>query len=133
METVFSTCEGHSRWTQPWVLWATAGVVASLAVTWIFHNEKLSSPSRIVLGFLPALLFILSVVALVRKVRTLDEMGRRLQLQAASIAFVATITLNFVSFGLGFTKIYTLNAVDLGDAGMVIWAIATASLARRYQ
>jgi hypothetical protein len=75
----------------------------------------------------------LSVVAIVRKVRTLDEMGRRLQLQAASIAFVATIILNFVSFGLGFTKIYTLNAVDLGDAGMVIWAVATAFLARRYQ
>jgi len=133
METVFGTCEGHSRWTQPWVLWAAAGVVASLAVTWVFHNEKLSSPSRIVLGFLPSLLLILAVVALVRKVRTLDEMGRRLQLQAASMAFVATVILNFVSVGLHIAKIYTVKSGDLEGAGIIIWAVATAFLARRFQ
>lgn len=133
MESVFGTCEGHSRWTQPWVLWAAAGVVATFVVQWVFHYEELSSPSRIVLGFLPALLLILSVLALVRKVRTLDEMGRRLQLEAASIAFVATVILNFVSFGLYFAKIYTVKASDLGGAGMLIWAGATVFLARRYQ
>jgi hypothetical protein len=133
MESVFGGCEGRSRWTQPWVLWAAAAVVADLVGMWVSHSEKLSPTSRILLGFLPALLLILSVVALVRRVRRLDEMGRRLQLQAASIAFVATVLLTFASMGLSAAKIYAVKAADLGTAGMLVWAVATVYLARRYQ
>jgi cytochrome c biogenesis protein CcdA len=133
MEGVFGTCEGRSRWTQPWFLWNAAACVAGLVVMWVFHHEKLNSASRIVLGFLPALLWIACVVALVRKIRTLDEMGRRLQSQAASIAFVATAILNFVFLGLETAKIYAVNASDLGWTGIVIWAVTTVFLSRRYQ
>jgi cytochrome c biogenesis protein CcdA len=133
MNGMLGGCEGRSRWTQPWVLWDAAAVVTGLAVIWVFHNEKLSSPSRIVLGFLPALLWIGCVVALVRKVRTLDEMGKRIHMQAASIAFVATVILNFVSVGLGASKIYAVKVVDLGSAGILIWALAVVFLTRRYQ
>ncbi len=133
MNWTLGSCHGRSRWAQPWVLWDMAACVAGLAVLWVFHNEKLSSLSRIVLGFLPALLWIACVVALVRKVSTLDEMGRRIHLQAASIAFVATIILNFVSVGLGEAKIYSVNASELGSAGILIWAVTVVFLTRRYQ
>lgn len=133
METVFGTCEGRSRWTQPWLLLDAAACVAGLVALWVFHHENLSSLSRIVLGFLPALLWIACVVAYVRKVRTLDEMGRRIQLQAASIAFVATVVLNFVSMGLHAAKLYTVRTGDLGGAGIVIWAVALVFLVRGYQ
>ncbi len=133
------SCKGYSRWTQPWVLWGAAGSVTGLAVAWVFHSEKLNSPSRIVLGFLPALLWIICVVALVRKIRTSDEMVKRIQMEAASIAFVATIILNYVfvgldaSLGLDAARIYTVEAGVLGAAGIVIWAVATAFLTRRYR
>lgn len=133
MNETLGSCEGHSRWSQPWVLWNAAAVVTGLITIWVFRNEKLNSPSRIVLGFLPALLWIVCVVALVRQIRALDEMGRRIHLQAASIAFVATIILNFVSLGLNSAKIYTVEAGDLGGAGIVIWGVAAAFLARRYR
>jgi cytochrome c biogenesis protein CcdA len=133
MEGMLGRCGGRSRWTQPWVLWDAAAVLTGLAVMWAFHSQKLSSPSRMVLGLLPALLWIICVVAVVRKVRTLDEMGKRIHLQAASIAFVATVILNFVSVGLGVAKIYTVEADTLGDAGIVIWAVSVAFLTRKYQ
>ncbi len=133
MNWTLGSCNGRSRWMQPWVLWDMAACVAGLAVLWVFHSEKLSSLSRMVLGFLPALLWIACVVALVRKVSTLDEMGRRIHLQAASIAFVATIILNFVSVGLGEAKIYSVSASELGSAGILIWAVTVVFLTRRYQ
>ncbi|MGH9686374.1 MAG: hypothetical protein ACRD5K_04700 [Candidatus Acidiferrales bacterium] len=133
MEGMLGSCGGRSRWTQPWFLWDVAAAVTYLVVLWVFHSEKLSSPIRIVLGFLPALLWIACVVAVVRMVRTLDEMGRRIQLQAASIAFVATIILDFVSVGLDSAKIFTVNLLGLGSAGAAIWAVSVVFLARRYR
>jgi hypothetical protein len=49
------------------------------------------------LVFLPALLAILFVVAFVKDVRKLDEMRRRIHLQAAAIAFLLTVILTWES------------------------------------
>jgi hypothetical protein len=94
MDEMLGSCEGRSRWKQPFVLWVMAAAVTGEAVFFLLPYEKLSSPTRTVLGFLPTLLWVFCVVALVRKVRTQDEMVKRIHLQAASIAFVATVVLN---------------------------------------
>jgi hypothetical protein len=41
-----------------------------------------------------------------------DELGKRIHLQAASIAFVATVILNYVFFGLQTARICALKATD---------------------
>jgi len=63
-------------------------------------------------GFLTAMMWLLCVIAVVRNIRTLDEMGKRIHLQAASIAFVATVILNYVFFGLETARICALKATD---------------------
>jgi hypothetical protein len=58
------------------------------------------------------MMWLLCVIAVVRNIRTLDEMGKRIHLQAASIAFVATVILNYVFFGLETARICALKATD---------------------
>jgi hypothetical protein len=63
-------------------------------------------------GFLAAMMWLLCVIAVLSNIRTLDEMGKRIHLQAASIAFVATVILNYVFFGLETARICALKATD---------------------
>ncbi len=65
-------------------------------------------------GFLAAMMWLLCVIAVVRNIRTLDQMGKRIHLQAASIAFVATVILNYVFFGLETARICSNPDCDMG-------------------
>ena len=85
---------------QPFVLWGIAALATALTVKWRFRHEELHSPARPILGFLPALLAVLFVVAFVKEVRKLDEMRRHIHLQAAAISFLLTVILTFVFDGL---------------------------------
>src|SRR5450631_631152 len=91
---------------QPFVLWGIAALATALTVKWIFKHAELHSPAKPMLGFLPALLAILFVVAFVKDVRKLDEMRRRIHLQAAATAFLLTVILTFVFDGLKDAGIY---------------------------
>ena len=61
------------------------------------------------------MMWLLCVIAVVRDIRTLDEMGKRIHLQAASIAFVAVI-LKCVFFGLETARIYVAR-LQMAEAG----------------
>lgn len=69
-------------------------------VEWLSKHERLHSPAKPILGFLPALLAIFFVVAFVKDIRKLDEMVRRIHLQAAAIAFLLAVILEFIFDGL---------------------------------
>ena len=85
---------------RPFVLWGMAALATTLTVQWIFKHEELPSPAKPMLGFLPALMAILFVVAFAKDVRKLDEMIRRIHLQAAAISFLLIVILTFVFDGL---------------------------------
>ena len=118
---------------QPFVLWGIAALATALTVQWILNHVELHSPVRQVLGFLPALLAIVFVVAFVRDVRKLDEMRRQIHLQAAAISFLLTVILTFVFDGLKNAGIYRATVSDLNTATVLIWAAALIFLSLRYR
>ena len=122
-----------SIFTQPFVLWGIGALATALTVKWIFKHEELHSPARPMLGFLPALMAVLFVVAFVKDVRKLDEMRRRIHLQAAAISFLLTVILTFVFDGLKDAGIYRATLSDLYTATVLIWAIALIFLSLRYR
>jgi cadmium resistance protein CadD (predicted permease) len=122
-----------SIFAQPFVLWGIAALATGLTVNWIFKHVELHSPARQLLGFLPALLAVLFVVAFVKDVRKLDEMRRRIHVQAAAISFLLTVILTFVFDGLKNAGIYTATLSDLNTATVLIWAVALIFLSLRYR
>ena len=132
-----TNCRWSSRLTsilaRPFVLWGFAALATSLSVQWLFKHEEMHSPARQMLGFLPALMAVLFVVAFVKDVRKLDEMKRRIHLQAAAIAFLLTVILTFVFDGLKSAGIYSATLGDLDTATVLIWAAALIFLSLRYR
>lgn len=118
---------------QPYVLWGMAAMATALAVQWIFKHEELHSPVRPMLGFLPALMAILFVLAFVRDVRKLDEMRRQIHLQAAATSFLLTVILTFVFDGLKSAEIYRATVSDLDTGTVVIWVSSLVFLSLRYR
>jgi hypothetical protein len=118
---------------RPFVLWGIGALATALAVKWIFKHEELPSPAKPILGFLPVLLAILFVVAFVKDVRKLDEMRRRIHLQAAAVAFLLTVILSFVFDGLKSTGIYNATLSDFDTATVLIWAAALIFFSVRYR
>lgn len=118
---------------RPFVLWGTAALATALTVKWIFSHMELHSPARPMLGFLPALLAVMFVVAFVKDVRKLDEMARRIHLQAAAISFLLTVILTFVFDGLKDAGIYHATLSDLDSATVLIWGAALIFLSLRYR
>ena len=130
-------CSWSSRltnvFTRPFVLWGIAALATALTVKWIFNHEELHSPARPMLGLLPALMAVLFVVAFVKDVRKLDEMLKRIHLQAAAISFLLTVILTFVFDGLKSAGIYRATLSDLDTATVLIWAAALMFLSLRYR
>jgi tellurite resistance protein TehA-like permease len=122
-----------SIFTQPFVLWGFGALATALTVKWIFNHVELHSPVRQMLGFLPALMAVLFVVAFVKDVRKLDEMRRRIHLHAAVISFLLTVILTFVFDGLKDAGIYRATLGDLDTATYLIWAVALIFLGLRYR
>jgi hypothetical protein len=118
---------------RPYVLWGMAALATALTVQWIFKHEELHSPAKPMLGFLPSLLAIVFVVAFVKDVRKLDEMRRRIHLQAAAISFLLTVILTFVFDGLKNAGIYRATLSDIDTATVLIWATALIVLSVRYR
>jgi hypothetical protein len=108
-----------------------AALATTLTVQWIFKHEELHSPAKPMLGFLPALMAILFVVAFVKDVRKLDEMIRRIHLQAAAISFLLIVIVTFVFDGLKDAGIYRATLSDLDTATVLIWATALIFLSLR--
>ena len=118
---------------QPFVLWGIAALATALTVQWIFKHVELHSPARQMLGFLPALLAVIFVVAFVKDVRKLDEMRRRIHLQAAAVAFLLTVILTFIFDGLKSAGIYSATLSDLDTSTVLIWAASLIFLSLRYR
>lgn len=118
---------------RPFVLWGFAALMTALTVQWIFRHTDLPSPAKPLLGFVPALLAILFVLAFVKDVHKLDEMVRRIHLQAAAISFLLTVILTFAFDGLKSAGIYHASLSDLDTASVLIWAGTLVFMSLRYR
>src|SRR5690349_10866937 len=121
MDTTSSRCFSlTSILARPYVLWGVGALGTGLAVKLIFKHEELHAPAKTILGLLPVLLAILFVAAFVKDVRKLDEMRRRIHLQAAAVAFLLTVILSFVFDGLKSAGIYSATLSDFDTATVLI-------------
>ena len=122
-----------SIFLRPFVLWGFAALATGILVEWILNHMELHSPARPILGFFPALLAVMFVVAFVKDVRKLDEMRRQIHMQAAGISFLLTVILTFVFDGLKTAGIYRATLSDIDTATVLIWAAALIFLSLRYR
>lgn len=89
--------------------------------------------AKIALALLPVIPMIAMAVSIVRRVNAMDEMGRKIQLDALAVAFVCTALTTF-SYGFletaGFPR---LSAFMVWPIMGGVWCVATIIGTRRYQ
>ncbi|EJN16758.1 hypothetical protein PMI35_06657 [Pseudomonas sp. GM78] len=108
-------------------------VFLSLSLTLLKNPQDLGTGLRIVITLLPVIPAALMCWAIVRMMRTLDEMHLRIQFEALGFAFAASALLTF-SYGflenVGFPHIsWTCVWPVMG----LMWIIGLALARRRYQ
>jgi hypothetical protein len=130
MHTPARTCP--SRFTRPVFLWAMAALVTDFSVQWLrSQRSSFTVPAwTTLLPLVPAMFFF---AALVRTVQRMDEMQKRICLEASSIAFLLTLVLSFIVTGLEQAGIYHPAWHEVGSLMMVLWACAYLFISWRYQ
>ncbi len=68
-------------------------LVAVVGVSWTLDHASLTPSARLCLALVPVALWAGAIALLVRAVRALDELQRRIQLEALAIAFPAAMLL----------------------------------------
>lgn len=88
---------------------------------------------KIALALLPVIPMIAMAIAIIRRLNAMDEMGRKIQLEALAVAFVCTALTTF-SYGFletaGFPR---LSAFMVWPIMGGVWCVATIIGTRRYQ
>jgi hypothetical protein len=119
--------------TRPFGMWGLAALATSLTLNRVFKHHELAAWARLMLYSVPIFLAIMFVVAFVKGVRKLDEMGRRIHMQAASTSFLLTVILTFVLDGLKSAGVYTATLSDIDTATIVIWVASLVFFSLRYR
>ena len=119
--------------TRPFGVWGLAALAASLTLNRIFKHVEVHPWARLMLYCVPIFLAIMFVVAFVKDVGKLDEMGRRIHMQAASTSFLLTVILTFVLDGLKSAGVYSATISDIDTATIVIWAASLVFFSLRYR
>jgi len=106
-------------------------VVLIIAITLI--NRLPGSPWRVPLALLPVIPAGFMLVALVRFLERIDELQRRIQLEAIALSAGATA---IVTFAYGFLELVGfphLPLIWIFPLMIVLWGISLAISSRRYQ
>lgn len=88
--------------------------------------------AKIALAMLPVIPMLAMATVIIRRLNAMDEMGRKIQLEALAVAFVCTAVTTF-SYGfletVGFPR---LSAFMVWPVMGSVWCVATIIGARRY-
>ncbi|HYP27247.1 MAG TPA: hypothetical protein VE262_11060 [Blastocatellia bacterium] len=71
------------------VVSVAALIVSVIGITWFLETRELERPSRIALAMAPPVIYVFSLVFLLRLLRNVDEFLKRIHLEALAIAFTA--------------------------------------------
>ena len=81
-------------------LTVTLLIVSVLVVSWLFDSYEMSVSLRLALAFIPPVIWTFCLIFLLRLLRQLDELQRRIHLEALAMAFsslaVAVITCEYL-------------------------------------
>ena len=126
--------EEQARLRQRLFTIAIAAALLIMAAAWIGRLFPLRSPARIALALLQGGASAALILAIARPMRQLDELQRRIQLEALAFAFAGTAILGT---GYGFLINAGLPEIDWGSwiwPGMVcLWALGLVIANRRYR
>ncbi|MBC2656411.1 hypothetical protein H7A76_13280 [Pseudomonas sp. MSSRFD41] len=106
--------------------------IACVAFSSHWLEGMASGPGKIALALVPVVPMIAMALAVVRQLRRLDEMVRRVQLEALALSFVCTA---LITFSYGFLETVGLPRLSMFYVWPLmglIWALATVVGMRRY-
>jgi hypothetical protein len=127
-------CGWSARMRRPAAAWGIATLVCEAAVTWMIAAEPaLPKLLRQALVLAPRLTLLGFLGALVRMVTHMDELQKRISLESAFIAFVASLALVFVFTGLGEAGLWQPRWTLLTPAMMGVWVVGYAYSSWRYR
>ena len=126
---------GPRAWLPP-LLWGLGAGFAAAAATVLFVLLKLPTPMRAALALLPLLPSVGYILCIVRMLRRVDELQRRIQLEAIGFAFAGTVIVAMLVDLLEQAKI--VPAIHWGWAGLwtamaLLWALGNVIAVRRYR
>ncbi len=131
-----STCGlGPRAWLPP-LWWGLGAGLTAAAATVLFVLLKLPLPVRMALVILPLIPSVGYIFCVVRMLRRVDELQRRIQLEAIGFAFAATVIVAMAVDLLEQAKI--VPAIHWGWTGLwtamaLLWAAGNVMANRRYR
>lgn len=137
MEKFAEACAGVSRRDLTWsVVWGVLFVVAYSGAAMITRNFDLSVAAKVGVILTPVPFFALFLLAEVRMLRQLDEMQKRIQLEALALAFPCSLLL-LMTLGL-LQRVITLPPEDLSYRHVwplvaLLYFVGLVIARRRYQ
>nr|BFD43265.1 hypothetical protein FFPRI1PSEUD_47640 [Pseudomonas sp. FFPRI_1] len=90
-------------------------------------------PGKIALALVPVIPMVAMALAVVRQLRRMDELARRIQLEALGLSFVCTA---LITFSYGFLETAGLSRLSMFYVWPLmglVWALATVAGTRRYR
>ncbi len=126
---------GPRAWLPP-LWWGLGAGLATVTDTVLFVLFKLPLPVRVALVILPLIPSLGYMFCVVRMLRRVDELQRRIQLEAIGFAFAATVILAMTVDLLEQAKL--LPAIHWGWSGLVVamallWGVGNVMASRRYR
>ncbi|EIK61025.1 hypothetical protein NM213_21670 [Pseudomonas lactis] len=107
--------------------------VLCVVVSSVYMSSMPDGVAKIALALLPVIPMIAMAVSIIRRLNAMDEMGRKIQLEALAVAFVCTALTTF-SYGFletaGFPR---MSAFMVWPIMGGVWCVATIIGSRRYQ
>jgi hypothetical protein len=89
--------------------------------------------AKIALALLPVIPMIAMAVSIIRRLNSMDELGRKIQLEALAVAFVCTALTTFSYGFLETAGLPRLSAFMVWPLMGGVWCVATIIGTRRYQ
>lgn len=112
---------------------ALAAYLAAVLVSTHFLADAPEGSGKIALALVPVIPLIALAFVVIRQLGRMDEMGRKIQLEALGIAFICTA---LITFSYGFLETAGLPRLSMFFVWPLmggIWAVATVIGARRYR
>lgn len=99
---------------------------------WLLNNVAVAA-WRVPVALLPVIPMIMGLVAFVRFFRTMDELQKRIQLDALAFAFIASGLLTFTYGLLQNAGLPQVSFIAVFPLMIALWGVGSVFASRRYQ
>jgi hypothetical protein len=117
------------------IAWAVCAALAAIACGWFLRHTDPGVPMRLVYALIPVVPTGLYLFSVYKSLRALDELQRRIQFEAVTFAFAATLILS-LTFGMlqksGFFLPWAWDWEGIWGLMLGTWVVGQIMAARRY-